>query len=66
MDPWDPLFEVEGSELTLDDERDGVALEQEGGTEPRGDPAVDGEEIFVVEVLAELFVLEALLELIFR
>ena len=66
MDPWDPLFEVEGSELTLDDERDGVAREQEGGAEPRGDPAVDGEEIFVVEVLAEFFVLEALLELIFR
>ena len=66
MDPWDPLFEVEGSELTLDDERDGVALEKEGGSEPSGDPAVDGDEVFVVEVLAEFLVLHAFSELRFR
>jgi hypothetical protein len=66
VDPGDPLLEVERSELTLNDERDRIALEKEGRAEPRGDPAVDGEEIFVVEVLAEFFVLHALLELLLR
>jgi hypothetical protein len=66
VDPRDPLVEVEGSELTLDDERDGVALEEECRSEPRGNPAVDGDEVFVVEVFAEFFVVPALLKLFFR